>query len=47
MVQIGKWFVNFTLFAKNDGLFGYLRGVHGFLTVGMCANGADFMSFII
>ena len=30
MVQIGKLFANFALFAKNDGLFGYLGGVHGF-----------------
>ena len=32
----------FRVICENDGLFGYLGGVHGFLSVGMCANCADF-----
>ena len=28
-------------------LFDILGGIHGFLTYGICANGADFASFII
>ena len=43
MVQIGKWFANFALFAKMIGFLVTLGGgVHGFLSVGMCANCADF-----
>ena len=42
-----KMVCKFCIICRNGGLFGYLGGVHGFLTVGMCANGTDFMSFII
>ena len=37
----------FRIICTNGGLFGYLGGVHGFLTACMCANGVDFASFII
>ena len=41
-----KMVCEFHIICGNGGLFGYLGGVCGFLTVGMCANGTDFMSFI-
>ena len=37
----------FCIICGNGALFGYVGGVHGFLTVGMCMNGMDFTSFII
>ena len=45
----GNWKMvcEFHIICRNGGLFGYLGGVCGFLTVGMCANGVDFASFII
>ena len=42
-----KMVCKFHIICTNGGLFGYLGGVHGFLTAHMCANGVDFMSFII
>ena len=42
-----KMVCEFCIICWNGGLFGYLGGVHGFLTVGTCGNGADFTSFII
>ena len=42
-----KMICEFCIICGNGGLFGYLGGVHGFLTVRMCTNGADFASFII
>ena len=42
-----KMVCEFHIICGNGGLFGYLGGVHGFLTVRMCANGMDFTSFII
>ena len=49
---------HFSLFESKNGrrisrnlpklwLFDILGGIHGFLTYGICANGADFASFII
>ena len=42
-----KMVCKFHIICMNCGLFSYLGGVHGFLTVRMCANGVDFASFII
>ena len=42
-----KMVCEFHIICGNGGLFGYLGGVRGFLTVGTCVNGADFASFII
>ena len=42
-----KMVCKFCIICMNGGLFGYLGGVRGFLTACMCANGADFVSFII
>ena len=42
-----KMVCEFRIICMNSGLFGYLGGVRGFLTVHMCANGVDFVSFII
>ena len=42
-----KMVCEFCIICGNGGLFGYLGGVHGFLTVLMCADGVDFVSFII
>ena len=41
-----KMVCEFCFICWNGGLFGYLGGVHGFLTVDMCANGTYFVSFI-
>ena len=40
-----KMVCEFCIICWNDGLFGYLGGVHGFLIVGMQVNGVDFTSF--
>ena len=42
-----KMVCEFCIICVNCGLFGYLGGVLGFLTVCLCANGMDFASFII
>ena len=42
-----KMVCEFHIICANCGLFSYLGGVHGFLTVCMCTNGMDFASFII
>ena len=42
-----KMVCKFCIICANGGPFDYLGGVHGFLTAHMCANGTDFMSFII
>ena len=42
-----KMVCEFHIICVNGGLFGYLGGVLGFLTVHMCVNGTDFASFII
>ena len=42
-----KMVCEFCIISGNGGLFGYLGGVHGFLTVHMCMSGMDFTSFII
>ena len=42
-----KMVCKFCIICVNCGLFGYLGGVLGFLTVRMCVNGVDFASFII
>ena len=42
-----KMVCEFHVICANGGLFGYLGGVRGFLTVRMCVNGMDFASFII
>ena len=42
-----KMVCEFCIIGMNDGLFGYLGRVLGFLTVRTCANGVDFASFII
>ena len=42
-----KMVCEFHIICQNDGFFGYLGGVPGFLTVDMRANGVDFASFII
>ena len=42
-----KMVCEFCIICMNGGLFSYLGGVHGFLTICMCVNGADFTSFII
>ena len=42
-----KMVCEFHIICMNGGLFSYLGGVVGFLTVRMCANGVDFASFII
>ena len=41
-----KMVCEFHIICGNGGFFGYLGGVHGFLTVGMSVNGADFTSCI-
>ena len=42
-----KMVCEFHIICGNGGLFGYLGGVHRFLTVGNCTNDIDFASFII
>ena len=42
-----KMVCKFHVIYKKRGLFGYLGGVHGFLTVCMCTNGVDFASFTV
>ena len=42
-----KMVCEFHIICVNGRLFGYLGSVLGFLTVRMCMNGTDFVSFII
>ena len=42
-----KMVCKFRIICRNGGLFGYLAGVCGSLTVCMRMSGADFASFII
>ena len=42
-----KMVCEFCIICTNCGLFGYLGSVLGFLTARLCANGTDFVSFII
>ena len=42
-----KMVCEFRITCGNGGLFGYLWGVCGFLTVRMCANGTDFAIYLL